>query len=153
MSLSQQQELQNDLNTLGESAVDSQIFFFFNVDKCKVLHIGNRNVQANYTMNGKQLAKVEQEKDLGVVISSDLKPSKQCSEVVKTANELIGFIGRSFEFRTEEIILNLYNALIRRHLEYCVQCRSPYYKKDIREIRRSSTKSDKAYSQTTEQTI
>ena len=64
-------------------------------------------------MNGKQLAKVEQEKDLGVVISSDLKPSKQCSEVVKTANKLIGFIGRSFEFRTEEIILNLYNALVR----------------------------------------
>ena len=45
-------------------------------------HIGNRNVQANYTINGKQLAKVEQEKDLGVVISSDLKPSKQCSEVL-----------------------------------------------------------------------
>ena len=84
ISLSQQQELQQDLNTLGEWAVDSQMFF--NVDKCKVLHIGNRNVQANYTMNGKQLAKFEQEKDLGVVISSDLKPSKQCSEVVKTVN-------------------------------------------------------------------
>ena len=39
ISLSQQQELQNDLNTLGEWAVDSQMFF--NVDKCKVLHIGN----------------------------------------------------------------------------------------------------------------
>ena len=129
ISLSQHQELQNDLNTLGEWAVDSQMFF--NVDKCKVLHIGNRNVQANYMMNGKQLAKVEQEKDLGVVISSDLKPSKQCSEVVKTANKLIGFIGRSFESRTEEIILNLYNALVRPHLEYCVQCWSPYYKKDI----------------------
>ena len=85
-------------------------------------------------MNGKQLAKVEQEKDLGVVISSDLKPSKQCSEVVKTANKLIGFIGRSFEFRTEEIILNLYNALVRPHLEYCVQCWSPYYKKDIAKL-------------------
>ena len=150
ISLSQQQELQNDLNTLGEWAVNSQMFF--NVDKCKVLHIGNRNVQANYTMNGKHLAKVEQEKDLGVVISSDLKPSKQCSEVVKTANKLIGFIGRSFEFRTEEIILNLYNALVRPHLEYCVQCWSPYYKKDS-EIRGSSTKNDKAYSQTAEQTI
>ena len=114
ISLSQQQELQNYLNTLGEWAVDSQMFF--NVDKCKVLHIGNRNVPANYTMNGKQLAKVEQEKDLDVIISSDLKPSKQCSEVVKTANKLIGFIGRSFEFRTEEIILNLYNALVRPHL-------------------------------------
>ena len=132
ISLSQQQELQKDLNTLGEWAVDSQMFF--NIDKCKVLHIGNRNVQANYTMNGKQLAKVEQEKDLGVVISSDLKPSKQCSEVVITANKLIGFIGRSFEFRTEEIILNLYNSLVRPHLEYCVQCWSPYYKKDIEKL-------------------
>ena len=101
----------------------------FKVDKCKVFHIGNRNVQANYTMNVIQLAKVEQEKYLGVVISSDLKPSKQCSEIVKTANKLIGFIGRSFEFRTEEIILNFYNALVRPHLEYCVQCWSPYYKK------------------------
>ena len=151
ISLSQQQELQNDLNTLGEWAVDSQMFF--NVNKCKVLHIGKRNVQDNYTMNGKQLAKVEQEIDLGVVISSDLKPSKQCSEVVKTANKLIGFIGRSFEFRTEEIILNFYNALVRPHLEYCVQCWSPYYKKRHREIRGSSTKNDKAYSQTEEQTI
>ena len=134
ISLSQQQELQNDLNTLGEWAVDSQMFF--NVDKCKVLHIGNRNVQANYTMNGIQLAKVEQEKDLGVVISNDLKPSKQCSEVVKTANKLIGFIGRSFEFRTEEIILSLYNALVRPHLEFCVQCWSPYYKKDMDKLER-----------------
>ena len=132
ISLSQQQKLQTDLNTLGDWAVDSQMFF--NVDKCKVLHIGNRNVQANYTMNGIQLAKVEQEKDLGVVISNDLKPSKQCSEVVKTANKLIGFIGRSFEFRTEGIILNLYNALVRPHLEYCVQCWSPYYKKDIEKL-------------------
>ena len=72
---------------------------------------GDRNVQANYTMNGIQLAKVEQEKDL--VISSDLKPSKQCSEVVKTDIKSIGFIGRSFEFRTEKIILNLYSALVR----------------------------------------
>ena len=53
---------------------------------------------------------------------------------MKTANKLIGFIGRSFEFRTEEIILNLYNALVRPHLEYCVQCWSPYYKKDIEKL-------------------
>ena len=53
---------------------------------------------------------------------------------MKTANKLIGFIGRSFEFSTEEIVLNLYSALVRSHLEYCVQCWSPYYKKDIEKL-------------------
>ena len=133
-TVSEQKELQNDLNTLGEWGVDSDMLF--NIDKCKVLHIGNNNVQATYTMNGVQLASVEQEKDLGVVISKDLKPSKQVSEVVKTANKLIGLIGRAFECRTKEVILNLYNALVRPHLEYCVQCWSPYYKKDIEKLER-----------------
>ena len=50
---------------------------FFNVDKCKVFHIGNRNVQANYTMSGIQLAKVEQEKDLGIVILSRATKGKK----------------------------------------------------------------------------
>ena len=99
-----------------------------------IIIIGDRNVQANYTITGIQLAKVDHEKDLGVVISSDLKPSKQCSEVVKTANKLTGFIGKSFEFKAEEIILNLYSALVRTHLEYCVQCWSPYYKEDIEKL-------------------
>ena len=39
---------------------------------------------------------MEQEKDHGVMISNFLKPSKQCSEAVKAANKLIGFIGRVF---------------------------------------------------------
>ena len=116
-----------------------------------MLHIGNRNPQANYILTGKQLAKVEQEKDLGVVISSDLKPSKQCSEVVKTANKLIGFIGRSSEFRTEEILLNLYHALVRPHLEYCLQCWSPYYKKDIEKLEGVQRRMTKLTPQTAEQ--
>ncbi len=31
-----------------------------------------------------------------------LKPCQQCSEVVKTANKLIGFIGRTFEYKYEK---------------------------------------------------
>ena len=132
--VNEQEELQNDLNTLSDWGVDSKMFF--NIDKCKVLHIGSNNVQAAYTMNGVQLASVEQEKDLGVVISNDLKPGKQVSEVIKTANKLIGFIGRTFEFKTKEIILTLYNALVRPYLEYCVQCWSPYYRKDVEKLER-----------------
>ena len=101
----------------------------FNEDKCKILHIGYHNTKASYTMNGTQLKSLEREKDLGVTISNDLKPSQQCSEAVKKANKIIGLIGRSFEHKTKEVILTLYNSLVRPHLEYCVQAWSPYYKK------------------------
>ena len=106
----------------------------FNVDKCKVLHIGKRNDHVQYSMNGQQLSAVTKEKDLGVIISNDLKPSQQCSEVVKTANKLVGFIGRVFENKSEKVMLNLYNSLVRPHLEYCVQFWSPYYRKDIEKL-------------------
>ena len=87
-------------------------------------------------MNGTQLKSIEREKDLGVTVSNDLKPSQQCSEVVKKANEIIGFVGRSFEHKSKEVILTLYNLLVQPHLEYCVQARSPYYKKDINKLER-----------------
>ena len=40
----------------------------FNIDKCKVMHIGNNNGKAKYEMNGKLLEEVIEEKDLGVII-------------------------------------------------------------------------------------
>ena len=131
-SLLQWQQLQKDLNTLASWADKWQMKF--NIEKCKVLHIGNDNVQANYKMNDIQLSSSDTEKDLGVTISKDLKPGKQCTEVLKTANKLVGFIGRTFEFKSEKVILALYNSLVRPHLEYCVQFWSPYYRKDIEKL-------------------
>ena len=109
----------------------------FNVDKCKVLHIGSSNDHTNYTMNGSDLPETIQEKDLGIIISADLKPSKHCTEVVNTANKLIGFIGKTLELKSEKVILILYNALVRPHLEYCDQFWSPYYRKDIDKLERA----------------
>ena len=127
-------KFQNDLDRLANWAQSWQMKF--NVEKCKVLHIGNSNDQVNYKMNGAELSKVTKEKDLGVVISSDLKPSLHCKEVMKTANKLVGFIGRTFEYKSEKVIRTLYNSLIRPHLEYCVQFWSPYYRKDIEKLER-----------------
>ena len=50
----------------------------FNVNKCKVLHIGNNNQYTKYTMNACELPKVNHE-ILRVTISNDLKPSKYFS--------------------------------------------------------------------------
>ena len=131
-SESQRQLLQRDLDTLIEWSNKWQMKF--NIDKCHVLHIGNQNPQATYKMNNTPMTSVDKEKDLGVIVSADLKPSKHCTEVVKTANKLVGFIGRSFTFKSEKIILTLYNSLVRPHLEYNVQFWSPYYKKDIEKL-------------------
>ena len=80
---------------------------------------------------------------MGVTISNDLKPGKHCSEVVKTANKLIGFIGRTFEFKSDKVVLTLFNALVRPHLEYCVQFWSPYYRKDIEKLERVQRRATK----------
>ena len=63
-------------------------------------------------MNGTKPSKVSHEKDLEVTISNDLKPCKHCSDVVKTANKLVGFIRRTFEYKSEKVIHTLYNALV-----------------------------------------
>ena len=40
----------------------------FNASKCHVLHLGRRNNEYSYTMGGVELARVEEEKDVGVMI-------------------------------------------------------------------------------------
>ncbi|MBN3308066.1 GIMA8 GTPase, partial [Amia calva] len=52
----------------------------FNVDTCRVIHAGNKNVHYNYTMGGIKLDEVSHEKDLGVYVDSSLSPSKQFTE-------------------------------------------------------------------------
>ena len=93
----------------------------FNLDKCKIMHIGHKNKNEKYELLGKEIESVQQEKDLGVVITNDLKSSNPCIEAVKKAQKLLGYIKRQFRTRNKETILTLYNALVRPHLEYAVQ--------------------------------
>ena len=71
------------------------------------------------------------EKDLGVLVSSDLKPRNQCISARNKANRILGFISRRVSNRTAEVFNKLYLSLVRPHLDYAVQFGCPYYRVDI----------------------
>jgi ribonuclease P/MRP protein subunit RPP40 len=124
--------LQNDLDGFAQWAREWQMLF--NVDKCKVIHVGRTNPRRNYTMEGKQLIKVEEEKDLGVMVHQSLKPGAQVAKAVKKANEVLGQLIRAFTYRDKYIFIQLYKVYVRCHLEYAIQCCSPYLEQDIQAI-------------------
>ena len=126
------QELQSDLDKLGEWSEKWQMPF--NVGKCKVMHVGYKNQKTQYSLLGEKIESTDQEKDLGVLISNDLKFSKQCIEAEKKAQKLLGYIKRQFKNKNKEIVLTLYNSLIRPHLEYAVQFWAPSLRKDINRL-------------------
>ena len=119
---------QNDLDLLCYWAEKWQMEF--NVSKCNIMHIGKENAMYNYYMKGRQLDEIIMEKDLGVVISSNLKVNSQVEGVCAKANRMLGLIKRIIRFKDRRILLQLYKSLVRPHLEYATSVWSPYYKKD-----------------------
>ena len=67
----------------------------FNIDKCKTLHICRGNLNELYNMEGRPLEAVHEERDLGVMITKDLKCSKQCLNAAKAANKILGMIKKN----------------------------------------------------------
>ena len=99
----------------------------FNVSKCKVLHVNvnNKIPCYDYYLNGKKLDASEQEKDLGVITSPSLLWNEQIKASIAKANKNICWIARNLITREKKVMIAIYKALIRPHLEYCVQLWNP----------------------------
>ena len=79
-----------------------------------------------YQLGGTEVPTATQEKDLGIIVTENLKVSEQCAKVTKTANKVLGIIKWSYEDKSMANLLPLYKALVRPHIEYCVQAWRPY---------------------------
>ena len=102
----------------------------FNVKKCKIMHLGNKNPKHLFSMGGETLGSTEEEKDIGVTVTSNLKPTAQCARAARTAQAVLGQISRAFHYRDCHVFVRLYQQYVRPHLEFSTQAWSPWTEAD-----------------------
>ena len=132
-------KLQNDLDRLVKWS--EKWHMLFNFGKCKCLHTGHGNLYVNYKMGDTVLGATVKENDLGDTVSADMKVSEQCRIV--TSNQILGLISRNVTYKDKKLMIPMYKAIVRPHVEYCIETWRPYRKKDIdtfERIQRRATK-------------
>jgi hypothetical protein len=129
-------DLQADLNTIYQWAVDNNMQF--NSDKFECLRYGkNKDIQTHthYTSNSADAITVKESvKDLGVTMSSDGSFKKQIANVIESANKMCGWILRTFRTRAAHPMLTLWRSMVLSRLDYCSQLWCPIQKGDIQAL-------------------
>ena len=102
-----------------------------------------QDLDVNYKMGDTVLGTTVKEKDLGVTISADMKVSEQCGIAASKGNQILGLIRRNITYKGKKLIIPLYKAIVRPHLEYCIQAWRSYRKKDIDTLERIQRRATK----------
>ena len=124
--------IQQDINELENWS--RKWLLRFHPDKCHVLTLGKfwNIIHAHpYSLDGNQLEHVFLEKDLGVLIDSDINFEEHISKQVKKANSILGVIRRGFEDLCPSTFYTLYTTFVRPHLEYAQSVWSPRLRKHV----------------------
>ena len=77
----------------------------FNYSKCKSGYFGYGNEIYDYYLRGNLIESAEEEKDLRIVITRNLKSSVHCALAAKKANRVLGTIKKKFKNRKKGIIV------------------------------------------------
>ena len=107
-----------------------------NAAKCKVMHVGPCNPGHGYQMAGKDLEVTTEEKDIGVTVTSDLRPTQQCRRAARTARGVLSQIQRAFHYRDKKTFTRLYVQYVRPHVEFAAPAWVPWTAEDKQVLER-----------------
>ena len=99
----------------------------FNKAKCKVLNLGWGNPNHRCRLGG-EWHESSPEENFIVAVDERFNVSGQYALAAQKTNCILGCIKRIITSRLRDVILPLYSALMRSHLEYCIQFCGPQHK-------------------------
>ena len=138
-------EVQEDVNTLGRWSDKWQMKF--HPKKCKILHFGHNNKRSDYFLKGERIKDDNEEKDLGVIITKDMKQKRHVAEIAKKGNKILGMIRRTITCKNVQNIMNFYKTLVRPILDFCSGIWNPYLKQDIEKLEKVQRQATKMISE------
>ena len=120
VTVNDQSNLQQDIDALHQWSVNNKINF--HAKKCKVLRatVKRSPLEFSYSMAGTVLEISDEERDLGVIVSSNFKWIKQHRVLLGKCNQKLGLLKRSCSFsKSIESRKILYLSIIRSQFEHC----------------------------------
>lgn len=139
--------LQEDINRIAEWSYESGLPL--NLSKCHIMHLGKNNRNFEYDIPDKHnntrrtLSVTTCEKDLGVMVSSDLKVDKHITKITTTANKMLGLLLNSFSYIDLKSFRTLYCTFVRSQLEFAEPVWSPHLQTHIEQLERIQRRASK----------
>ena len=83
------------------------------------------------------------EQDIGATRNANMNVAEQCRIAASKGNQVLGMIRRNITYKEKSLIVPLYKAIVRPHLEYyCIQAWSAYLRRDIDMLEKNTEESN-----------
>jgi len=117
--LSDQQVLQDNITALFAWSLDSDLNF--NIKK--FIHLSfKRKLETTYSMSDSFIPHVDSHKDLGAILSEDLRWEKQYNAIIARAYRTLGLIRQTFvQNHSPTTMIKLYVFLVRSQILHYTQ--------------------------------
>ena len=140
-TLSDYSALQEDISALFTWSRDSDLDFNLK----KFVHLSFKSkLDTTYTISDTRIPHSDSHKDLGLILSEDLRWDKHYKAITARAYKVLGLIRRTFHScHLSSTMVRLYVSMVRSQLLYCTQIWRPHLMKDILNIERVQRRATK----------